>query len=85
MEYNGLVLLDYMRQSELCRYDYALCHGCGLVYATRRPDGDELQFLTDHFDEFLGRDRRKAAPLSADERADIERPSSAWMAGLRRA
>jgi SAM-dependent methyltransferase len=73
MEYNGLVLLDYMRQSELCRYDYALCHGCGLVYATRRPDGDELQFLADHFDEFLGRDRRKAAPLSADERADIER------------
>lgn len=73
MEYNGLVLIDYMRQSDLCRYDYALCHGCGLVYATRRPEGDELQLLEDHFDEFLGRDQRKAAPLSQDERTSIER------------
>jgi SAM-dependent methyltransferase len=73
MEYNGLVLLDYMRQSPLCRYDYALCHACGVVYATKRPEGEELEFLYSRFDEFLGRTQHRSATLSAEEEADIRR------------
>lgn len=73
MEYNGLVLLDYMRTSDLCRYDYALCHGCGLVYASRRPEGEEFHFLLEHFDEFLGRTQRQAGAISDDEKAELRR------------
>ena len=73
MEHNGLVLLDYMRHSPLCRYDYALCHCCGLVYASKRPEGEELDFLYSRFDEFLGRTQRRAGALSPAEEADIRR------------
>jgi SAM-dependent methyltransferase len=59
-EHNGLVLLDYMRDSPHSRYDYRLCHTCGLVYAGRRPEGEELTFLYSRFDEFLGRDDKRA-------------------------
>jgi SAM-dependent methyltransferase len=62
-----------MRHSPLCRYDYALCHCCGLVYATKRPEGEELDFLYSRFDEFLGRTRGRAGTLSAAEEADIRR------------
>jgi len=80
MEYNGLVLLDYMRDSDLCRYDYALCHTCGLVYASRRPEGEELTFLYSRFDEFLGRSGRKAGDLSDEDRADLRRRLKAgWL------
>ena len=64
-EYNGLVLLDYMRDSPHSRYDYRLCHTCGLVYAGRRPEGEELAFLYSRFDEFLGRDEKRAYPPDA--------------------
>jgi hypothetical protein len=53
--YNGLVLLRAMQDSPLARYDYACCHQCGLVYASRRPTGEEFQFLSRNFNEFLGR------------------------------
>jgi hypothetical protein len=54
-EYNGLVLLDAQSASPLARYDYGLCGRCGMVGATARPAGDELDFLYSRFDEFLGR------------------------------
>jgi hypothetical protein len=54
-EYNGLVLLDAKRDADVSRYEYALCSGCGLVYATRRPVGDEYTALLRDFDENLGR------------------------------
>ncbi len=73
MEYNGLVLLDYMRQEDVCRYDYALCRQCGLVYASRRPEGEEAGFLYSRFDEFLGRSKAKGGTLSREEKADIQR------------
>ncbi len=80
MEYNGLVLLDYMRDSDLCRYDYALCHTCGWVYASRRPEGEELTFLYSRFDEFLGRSGRKAGELSDEDRTDLRRRLKAgWL------
>ncbi len=53
--YNGLVLLKDMQTSDLARYDYACCHRCGLVFATRRPVGEEFDGLNRNFNEFLGR------------------------------
>jgi len=84
-EVNGLVLLASMRESPLCRYEYALCRGCGLVYATRRPEGDELTYLYSRFDEVLGRadDEETAArqdAVSDEERAAIAaRLSRGWL------
>jgi SAM-dependent methyltransferase len=54
-EFNGLALLDRMRDSDVVRYDYVLCSGCGLVYAGRRPQGEEYRELLRSFDENLGR------------------------------
>jgi SAM-dependent methyltransferase len=73
-EYNGLVLLDAMREVEVSRYDYALCSGCGLVYATRRPAGAEYATLLRDFDENLGRPQPPAAfqpPAPGPEREDL--------------
>ena len=53
--YNGLVLIADVQSSELARYDYACCHRCGLVFATRRPVGEEFEYLSRNFNEFLGR------------------------------
>jgi 2-polyprenyl-3-methyl-5-hydroxy-6-metoxy-1,4-benzoquinol methylase len=36
-------------------YRYALCHRCGVVYATRRPEGPRYRWLFEHFDDTLGR------------------------------
>jgi SAM-dependent methyltransferase len=84
-EVNGLVLLSSMRESSLCRYEYALCRGCGLMYATRRPDGEELTYLYSRFDEVLGRadDEETTArqeTVSDEERASIAaRLSKGWL------
>lgn len=79
-EYNGLIFLDSMRDEDLARYDYMCCHGCGLTYASRRPEGAQFAFLSEHFNEFLGRPGERAAnpldwshALSAEERADLAR------------
>lgn len=72
-EFNGLVLLAYMRESPLARYDYALCRTCGLVYATRRPEGDELAFLYERFDEVLGRTPEQQTAGRVGELGDAER------------
>jgi SAM-dependent methyltransferase len=72
-EFNGLVLLDAMRASPLCRYEYALCVTCGLVYATRRPEGDELAFLYSRFDEVLGRPDEDHTAGATSPMDDVER------------
>jgi hypothetical protein len=58
-EYNRLIFHDSMWDKDLARYEYALCHGCGLVYATRRPDRSEYEFLYKNFSEFLLRAGKK--------------------------
>jgi 2-polyprenyl-3-methyl-5-hydroxy-6-metoxy-1,4-benzoquinol methylase len=37
------------------RYNYALCHGCGIVYATCRPVGASYKALMNDFPETIGR------------------------------
>lgn len=58
-EYNRLIFTDSMWDSDLARYDYALCHGCGIVYSTRRPERAEYEFLYENFSEFLLRSGKK--------------------------
>jgi hypothetical protein len=57
-EYNRLIFLDSEWQSDLARYDYALCHGCGLVHPSRLPDRREYEYLYANFNEFLLREGR---------------------------
>jgi hypothetical protein len=85
IEYNGLVLLESMRHSPLTRYDYALCHGCGVVYAKNRPVGDELRYLYAHFDQYLGRAKKQGllankGPLTEEQRTEMEgRLADGWL------
>ena len=87
-EYSGLVLLRATRQSPLARYEYTLCHGCGLVYASRRPEGDEYRHLVANFDENLGRPPGYSAenplanahPLTDEQRAELRgRLERGWL------
>lgn len=54
-EFNRFVLYDELPDEAAARYDYSLCHGCGVVYATRRPGGERYRWLFHHFEETLGR------------------------------
>ncbi len=84
-EFNGLVLLAYMRDTPFTRYDYCLCRTCGLVYASRRPEGKETEWLYARFDEFLGRTEaeqtaNRVTDISADERAELHhRLTRGWL------
>ena len=81
-EYNRFIFMESMWQSDLARFSYALCHGCGLVYATRRPDRKEYDYLYENFGEFL---MRKANPksfnqpqVSAEMAEEIDRDFLPW-------
>jgi hypothetical protein len=81
-EYNRLIFIESMRQSDLARFDYALCHGCGLVYATRRPDRAEYEFLYQRFNEFLNRRENSGTwnvpELTPERVAEIDRQFVPW-------
>jgi len=75
-EWNKSVLLEQETSADLMRYNYALCHGCGMLYATRRPIGASYRGLTEDFSETIGRGPRAYAdnallnpyPLSEQDR-----------------
>jgi hypothetical protein len=81
-EYNRLIFIENMWHSDLARFDYALCHGCGLVYATRRPERAEYDFLYENFSEFLGRKANpgslNVAELTLEKREEIDREFVPW-------
>jgi 2-polyprenyl-3-methyl-5-hydroxy-6-metoxy-1,4-benzoquinol methylase len=77
-EYNRLIFVDSMWQNDLARFDYALCHGCGLVYATRRPERSEYDFLYENFNEFLVRGKKTEWTLTAEQAAEIDRKFLPW-------
>jgi SAM-dependent methyltransferase len=60
-EWNKAILLERDLPEDVMRYDYALCHGCGIVYATRRPVGASYRALMDDFPETIGRGARANA------------------------
>ena len=60
-EWNKLVLLDTAPDERAPRYDYAVCHGCGILYATRRPFGGRYGYLLEHFEDVI--DKNASNPL----------------------
>ena len=53
--YNKFVTYERVPDEASMRYDYALCHECGVVYATQRPTGERYDWLFEHFEEAIGR------------------------------
>jgi SAM-dependent methyltransferase len=53
--FNRFALFSWQPDERAATYNYALCHGCGIVYATRRPAGPRYEWLMQHFEETLGR------------------------------
>src|SRR5690349_9301364 len=53
--YNKFVTYERIPDAASILYDFALCHACGVVYATRRPTGERYDWLLEHFEETIGR------------------------------
>jgi SAM-dependent methyltransferase len=65
-EFNKIILLKKAPDETSARYDYAICHACGILYATRRPFGGRYRFLLENFGEVTaktGGGREIANPL----------------------
>ncbi len=78
--WNKLILLAKSPDETSCRYDYSICHGCGVLYAARRPVGGRYRFLLAHFGEITAKRGGSAEihnrvlnpyPLSDQDRADL--------------
>jgi SAM-dependent methyltransferase len=71
-EWNKLVLLDTAPDEQASHYDYAVCHGCGILYATRRPVGARYRHLIDNFEDVIDKDARNPLlnpyPLTDEDR-----------------
>ncbi len=57
-EWNKLMLLDTAPDDRASWYDYAICHGCGILYATRRPYGGRYGYLVEHFEDVIDKDAK---------------------------
>lgn len=84
-EFNGLLAHAEMRETELCRYDYRLCHRCGTVFAGRRPTGGEYELLYGRFNEMLHRAGQEGpiqheGPLTDALTAELDRNPVWWRA-----
>jgi SAM-dependent methyltransferase len=53
--YNKFITYERIPDAAAARYDFALCHQCGIVYATLRPSGARYDWLLEHFEETIGR------------------------------
>lgn len=76
-EWNKLALLDTAPDASAACYDFAVCHGCGILYATRRPTGDRYRFLLEHFEDVIDKDAKNPLlnpyPLTDEDRARYRR------------
>ena len=72
-EWNKLILLDTSPDARAPCYDYAVCHGCGILYATQRPVGARYRYLVDHFEDVINKDASNPLlnphPLTDEDRA----------------
>ena len=79
--WNKLILLEKAPDSTSARYDYAVCHACGLLFASRRPSGERYRFLMQHFEEVTAKRGGEAIanlvlnprPLSDADREQLRR------------
>lgn len=72
-EYNRFLLADEAPDESSKVYNYSLCHGCGIVYAARRPVGRRFRELLCGFHENLGRVGRPSAWLNPGVLTEGER------------
>ena len=80
-KWNKSILLEKEPEDDSTISNYSLCHGCGIVYATRRPVGERHKALMDDFPDTIGRDPAAAAanpmlnpyPLSEEDRTRYRR------------
>jgi SAM-dependent methyltransferase len=79
-EFNKLVLLTKAPDATAARYDYAICHACGMMFATRRPSGERYRYLLANFGEVTNKAHGDAEikspllnpyPLSEDDRVRL--------------
>jgi SAM-dependent methyltransferase len=79
--WNKLILLEKAPDATSARYDYALCHTCGMLFASRRPSGERYRFLLQHFEEVTAKRGGEAVtnlvlnprPLSDADREQLRR------------
>jgi len=84
--YNKFITYERIPDAACMRYDFALCHDCGVVYATRRPTGARYAWLLERFEETIGRtapgEQRpgklalSSYPLTDDTRDQLKRLAS---------
>ncbi len=53
--WNKFILIPKAPDQTSARYDYSVCHSCGVLYATRRPIGSRYNFLLAHFGEVVAK------------------------------
>ena len=69
--FNRFALVERPPDERAAVYHHALCHGCGVVYATRRPAGARYKWLFEQFEATLGRedtDKGNPAKLALSSR-----------------
>ena len=79
--WNKLILLEKAPDATSARYDYAVCHACGILFASRRPSGERYRFLMQHFEEVTAKRGGEAVtnlvlnprPLSDADRDQLRR------------
>jgi SAM-dependent methyltransferase len=79
--WNKSILRDEEPEDDSAISNYVLCHGCGIVYAARRPVGERHRALMDDFPDTIGRNPARAAvnpllnpyPLTDEDRARYRR------------
>src|SRR5687767_5766644 len=82
--WNKFILIPKAPDQTSARYDYSVCHACGVLYATRRPIGSRYQFLLEHFGEVVAKRGSRGTgeitnrllnpyPLSDDDREELRR------------
>ena len=82
--WNKLILIAKAPDQTSARYDYAVCHACGVLIATRRPVGSRYRFLLAHFGEVVAKRGNRSTgaitnrllnpyPLSDADRDELRR------------
>lgn len=78
-EFNRFLLLEESPGPDWMRTDYAVCHGCGLLYAVGRATGEAYRRLVRDFNESLGRPSGEGnpvlnpSPLTEEDRRELRR------------
>ena len=82
--WNKFILIPKAPDQTSARYDYSVCHTCGVLYATRRPVGSRYHFLLEHFGEVVAKKGSRGTgeitnrllnpyPLSEADREELRR------------